>query len=422
MDPTNKMRRAISAIANALVGASFSDIIDSDRDAFKGLHVTYATKATEFHINQIRLDQLNRECTLVESFFDGSGLLFYSEDVHARTMAGQAKIVLDYSIMLDKNICEEIRRYVNGKQPSDITALAQLLRLVRGRRNEGFNYDYMAYLAEELEHFQQAGNDRPLQTFRALKRLDFLDESSLATYPKLATSPEVDLAVERATAEMIDEVIGKGALRQLQQNRLAAYAILLHAALLRWKGASVESAMESLVKFSIAALGKLAKIEIYFAWKLLIYKEPALPFFRPIANPSHKSITVIRGMSWDLSLFRVAEMLASVRRLVGGEYAEFFLPFIASSDRKFRNMVVTCPLRAIIVDHNARMVNSVFRDELEFQLVFIEAISRSGINNSDKAQAKRSASSVDERNLQSTILKLENEVSEASTVARPNKH
>lgn len=414
MDQIEKIRRVVSAIVTAPPQRGFGDIVESERDAFRGLHVTYATRITDLYIHQVRLDQVREECPLVHSFFDGSGLLFYSDAVYSDTLEGQAKILLDYSIMLDKNVCEQIRRYVNGSQSSNPEALGQLLNLVRGRREQGFNYDFMAYLAEELEHFHKPDNDRPLQTFRALKRLDFLDETSLPTYPKLFTSSAVEIAVQRAVDEMITKAIRTGALADLQRCQLVGYAVLLQALLLRWDGASLESGMKSLVKFSINTFGKLAKIELYFGSKLLTSNRSLPRFFQPIATPSRSALGKARSMSWDLTLFRAAEIMAVVGRRVGGQTPEFFLPFLASFDGKFTDMVAACPLRAIVVDRNINKINSIFRDEEDFQIVLAEAIGRAGIVVGNAAQARRSDADVDEPNLKRAIALLERRVAEVA--------
>ncbi|MGZ3182486.1 MAG: hypothetical protein ACXU8N_08600 [Telluria sp.] len=409
MDEAEQFRRVLTAIASAPPGAAFGAIIESERAAFQGMHVTYATRATELHLNEIRLDKLNAACPLLHSLFDGTGLLFYSDEAYSATLAGRASIILDYSIMLDKNVCEEIRRYVRGKQPSDPVALGQLLRLVRGRR-ENFNYDFMNYLAEEYEHFTQATNDRPLQTFYALKRLDYLNELDLAAFPTLSTSAEIDSSVQRAVEDMVKAIYGRGAVRQLFLNRKAAYAVLLQAAILRWEGTAPLDAMTALVELSVRHLGKLTKIELYFGWKLVNLQQRLPAFFRPIERPKPGLRSVLRGMAWDLTFFRSAEILASMPRAVGTLQAEFFVPLIASADTKFRQMVAACPLKAIVIDRRAQRINSVFRDELDFQEILDQALAHAAIDRSPAAQQGRWQATLEESELDRIIQRLENQI------------
>lgn len=412
------MRIAMSAIAHASPHTSFGDIIQSELPAFRGKHVIYATHSTESHIQQLRIDRISEACPAVRSLFDGSGLLFYSDRVYADTLAGRAEIKLDYSIMLDKNVCEDVRRYVTGKSLSRHEAFRQLLTLVRGRGQSSFNYDYLAYLAEDFEHLHENGNERPLHTLRGLKRLDYLVEADLDAFPALTTSAQLAEKLDREVRELLSFLMREGALEQIHQYQSGGYAILLQAVLLRWEGVTQERALEKLIEFSLYALGKLAKMELYFAWKIF-ESGAALPnFFQPAIRPSSKALHAIRGMSWDLSLFRTAELMSAMRRDVDGCKPDFFIPLLASYDKKFADMVQACPLRAIVIDRQAKLVNSIFRDELAFQTAMKSAMENSRIDlGGSAAQARRYRQDVDEPHLRSVIAGLERRIAAASSAA-----
>ncbi|WP_423762133.1 hypothetical protein [Burkholderia sp. NLJ2] len=332
--------------------------------------MTYATRATTLDIQDIQLDKIENECPLLKSFFDGTGLLFYTDDIYQQSLNGKAPIKIDFSISLDKNVTDAIRLFVEGKQPSQPQNLYKLLHLACGRGERSFNFDYLAYLSEEFEHFSVKGNNRPIQTLKALKKLDHFAPGALDEPPGKPIFTVSDDEIDTIVQDTLDTTVFSQPMHFLQTRRLATYVVLLKAALLNWHGQHSEpvQALEELVSFSLETLGKFPKAEIYFAWKLLGGAGEVPQFFTPVTQPTLKSLERLRSMSWDLTLFRMAELLSATPRSIGTNNADFFVPFVASYDSKFREMVDACPLRAIVIDYAFKVVNLVFRDELQFQL------------------------------------------------------
>lgn len=91
------------------------------------------------------------------------------------------------------------------------------------------------------------------------------------------------------------------------------------------------------------------------------------PFFTVIAKPEATTLKTIRGMAWDITLLRITERIAGARRNISGRKAEFFVPFIASYDKKFKLLIQACPVSAIITEPELGMTTTVFRDELQFR-------------------------------------------------------
>ncbi|MBR8070943.1 hypothetical protein KDW23_26950 [Burkholderia cenocepacia] len=412
MNNVEKIRRALTAIATAHHGASFQSIIESDRECFRGLHVTYATRATTLDIQDIQLDKIESECPLLKSFFDGTGLLFYTDEIYQQSLNGKAPIKIDFSISLDKNVTDAVRLFVEGKQPSQPQNLYKLLKLACGRGARSFNFDYFAYLSEEFEHFSVEGNNRPVQTLRALKKLDHFAPGALDESPGKPIFTVSEDEIDSIVQDTLKTVVFAEPMRYLQTRRLATYLVLLKAALLNWHGQQREpvQALEELVMFSLETLGKFPKAEIYFAWKLLGGAGEVPLFFTPVTQPTMKSLERLRSMSWDLTLFRMAELLSATPRTIGTGHADFFVPFVASYDGKFREMVDACPLQAIVIDYTFKAVNLVFRDEFPFQRDLSTASERVMRKlNDHQASARRLHSDLDHQQLEREVRTLEQE-------------
>jgi hypothetical protein len=380
MNAVEKMRKVMTAIAAAGPSVSFASIIEDERDAFLGMHVTYSTYAHDSYIQQLKLQEIEQRCPLVTSLFDGSGLLFYSDRIYSDMRNGPAPILMDYSIALDKNICEILRCYVKNvgfSRPDDVY---KLLQLMRGEEKPNFNYDFFSYLVEEYEHMSVPNNVRPFETLYALKLLDRLEISDFSSFPKLAIKDEAKDQAMLEAQQTMSWFFANDLLSEFRAGHRAVYAMLLKALLMKWSGASQETALAELAAFSLEVLGKFAKREIYFAWKMLGGDGQDYRFFAPAATPSRKSISNLMGMSWDLTMLRWAEMMSALQRAHADGVPDFFLPFVASADQRFRDMIAACPLKAIVLDRQNKIVNSVFRDEMDFQLRLQEQIGRAGLS------------------------------------------
>jgi hypothetical protein len=408
MTPLEKMRTVMTTIAAAPADMSFATIIEEERKAFKGMHVVYATHFHDSYVQQVRMDQIEAECALVCGLFDGSGLLFYSDRIYRDMQRGPAQIMLDFSIGFDKNVCDNIRRYVEGRGIDRPDDLRQLLHMIRGRQDRGFNYDFFAYLVEEYEHFFVPNNDRPGNTMFALKVLDHIDEATIARFPASPLTPSIRATALRAAQETLSWFFANDLLSGLQLDQRKIYVILLKGLQLKWQGWSTSQALGELAGFSLQTLGKLAKREIYFAWKMMGGDGMIYPFFQPVLSPSAKSLNQLKGMSWDLTMLRWAETMSGVQRTSSAGTADFFIPFVASNDRRFREMVIACPLKAIIIDRHHKIMNLVYRDELIYQITLHEQMEEAGIGLGSVAdQERRLRAPLNKGRIENAIVELE---------------
>jgi hypothetical protein len=411
MEKIIKMRKVMTAIATSPPTKSFAAIIEEEREAFMGLDVVYATRAHDSYIQQVRLDQIEAACPLVTSLFNGSGLLFYSDRIYRDMEQGAAQIMLDFSIGLDKNVCENLRCYVNNKGFSKIEEMRRLMHLMRGSGENGFNYDFLAYLVEEYEHMFVLGNDRPFDTLYALKVLDHLDQTALARFPSISVTPSTRDYALAAAQETLAFFLANGSLASMQEQRQVGYLVLLKALLLHWAGKTADVTLGELTRFCIEEFGKFPKREIYFAWKLLGGDGNQYRFFAPAVQRTQASLKNLRGISWDLTMLRWAELMSSSQRRHSQGVPDFFVPFVASTDQRFRDMVAACPLKAIVIDRKGKMLNSIFYDEYAFQACVHEQMERVGARFGDsKNQARRHTKALPINRVEQLIALLEGEV------------
>jgi hypothetical protein len=411
MEKVIKMRKVMTAVAAAPPTKSFASIIDEERDAFQGIDVVYATRGHDSYIQQVRLDQIEATCPLVTSLFNGSGLLFYSDRIYRDMMRGPAPILLDFSVGLDKNICENLHCYVKNKGFSKVPEMLQLLKLMRGTGERDFNYDFLAYLVEEYDHIFVPNNDRPFNTLYALKVLDHMDLNTLMSFPRISISAATHDYALKAAHKTLSFFLANGSLADMQEQRQVGYLVLLKALQLHWAGTAAGTALGELAKFCFDEFGKFPKREIYFAWKLLGGDGQHYSFFAPAVQRTDASLKRLKGMSWDLTMLRWAEMMSYSQRTHAQGTADFFVPFVASMDQKFRDMVNACPLKAIIIDRKNKIINSVFSDEIRFQVRLQDNMGQAGVNFGNAVdQARRHAAALPINRVNHKIQILESEI------------
>jgi hypothetical protein len=417
MSPIDKMKRAMTAIAYLGDTRSFKDIIDSEREAFRGLQVVFATKVRQTDIHGILMNEISDHCPLVCNTMGAQGLLFYSDKVYEHTLAGETEIAVDYSISFDKNICRNVNLMASGKNIDQPENFRALLQLVKGRGDHSLNFDYFAYLAEEQKHFLEPCNTRPKETLRALKQLDFLIPDCLFQSPLVPKYSCDEDVLNAAVEDAIANVVRSNLMDDILAQQRGTYAMILQALLLSWRtDMDITDKLRALVQFSMRTIGKFSKIEIYFGWKMFGGAGTVPRFFGVVARPNAKTLKTIRGMAWDLTTLRINERLSGVRRTIRGRQAEFFVPFIASYDKNFKWLIEACPVSAIVTEPRLGLTNTVFRDELQFRNALELAQTEQQVGTSAE-QFERMKSTLDSQRLEAELAELEHKLERICSAA-----
>lgn len=354
----------MNAIVNYNPNDDFYTLVENNRELFHGLKVVYSTNNTTSIFSNSSLKTIENECSVLKKYFYGSGLLFYSDDIYPRTLVEkEIKIPLDYSLSLDSNAAEKFRVWENnGSLDTEKDRFESLVRFIKDGKENGFNFDYSFFIIENLFDSMKENNHRPFNTIRALKRFDDLEYNKENFNIKQPVFPEDrESAGKRAINTLYAFHSSKDILKFIDR-RNGLHLILLKSVLLSKNDKlSLTQKMAIILEFTLDSIGKFAKTELYYAWKLLKHGKN-YSFFDPIKQINNNSVKRIRGMAWDLFAIRYQETLAS-----RSKHSDFYIPFFASFDNRFIELSKACPIRAIIVDNIYNHVVSVHLDEYEFQ-------------------------------------------------------
>lgn len=339
--------------------SSFSQLISPNLSTFYGFRLLYSTDNIVTDFGGISLSDLESKCSALTRFFGGAGLLYYADDLYEETIyKEEAKFPIGYTLSFDTQVAEAFRCYECGKNVADWDWFHQLIIFVKERE---FNFDYTFYIVEDLANSLDLSNKRPFNTVRALKRFDYLDLDSFKSTPKKPFFSEDRESAGKRAAEAIYSFQSNEFIQRSLTRRKGLKLVLLKALQLRWKSRlDYMENLSELIDYSMRHLGRFAKMEMYFAWKLLKYGDE-FSFFYPVVQRTESALTKLNGMSWDLFSMRNQEVLASLSKT-----GRFQIPFIATFDRRFKELIKACPVRCLLIDDQDKLLNTIFVDELEF--------------------------------------------------------
>lgn len=362
-EPNSERLQRLEALTDLIVhyplAGSFMGLIEASGSLFDGFRLVYATDNLESEFNGVLLADIEADCPSLARFFSGTGLLFHSTQIYREMLrSGAVQLPIDHSVGFDTQVAEAFRLYEAGKTISDWDRFSNLIQYVT-RHN--FNFDYSFYIIEDLINAADPKNTRPFNTVRALKRFDFINSASLLEDPIHPIFTESRENAGRRACDTLATFLSSDEIKRSLVRRKTLFTILVKAICLFWKSRTeVLRNLSTLINFSLNHLGRFAKLELYFAWKLLKYGED-LRFFAPVCQPSEGALSKLSGMSWDLYSIRHQETMASYSRK-----GAFFVPFFATLDRRLKELRDACPIRCLVIDDHDQRVNTIFADELEF--------------------------------------------------------
>jgi len=133
--------------------------------------------------------------------------------------------------------------------------------------------------------------------------------------------------------------------------------------------------------------------------RLSIFSEPKL------RHPREGTIKRVRALAWDLFIFRWCETLTT-------EYKgnTFGVPVVTSFDQGLLEAIQLCPLRAVLIHDDERLVEAIFDDDLEFQQALNDLLPQSTKERLRNRLVNCRNTDVSRHALSSFILQLEKEV------------
>lgn len=405
----DKMRRAKTAILSRAPGESLADVIASDREAFSGIRLLFASDVAGVPLPA--MGKSSSSNVPVVSLFAGNGFLAFSDGIEQQMNRGSSPLVFACLSLLDTNFLSELPRFFRGEETVHREKIGDSLQFIDAQFGRGFDWTFAAL--ENLREVMKPNNPWPYQKVAAAKLFD-----ALGNFPQVREMTSRGQAVPLedhipAAEEMWEAFLTSREVWAAITRRDVMHCIMLRAMLECWSGRNVDDGVRRLVDFCLDQFGFMPMKELYFGWKALrgfadttsalpIFDEPAL------RNPNGNSKSRISALAWDLFLFRWCETLMTEKK---GNH--FLIPVATTLDEGLLAAIHSCPLRALLIHDEARMVEAIFDDERDFAECLDRAISdETKVRIHDTVRvAKRN--SISRHDLSLCIYTLESEVDEA---------
>ena len=259
-------------------------------------------------------DELHRRitsCEYISPYFGGDHLVFIDGELSDGLTSGKESFFhIDYSIGFDLNVVAELRALCFKKGSAG--SRDKLLDILRHKVKYTLNTDHIGYLFEEFSHSGSFSsiNNRPLESLAALKMLDHLkwdggDDRNISF--DCSESHARDIAISIIKDDRLITVIQTAIPRQMLLN-----ALLLKTHLNVRKNLSPIDNFRDVLKLCVLDFGVVAKMELFFVYQI-VFSSTCRDFSFPIYQATADRAKKIRGMSWDLQVFRLHETLITMQ-------------------------------------------------------------------------------------------------------------
>ncbi|KMN48964.1 hypothetical protein VL04_03525 [Chromobacterium violaceum] len=365
------MRRAKTAILSRLPGESLADVIASDREAFSGIRLLFASDVAGVPLQS--MGKSNNPNVPVASLFAGKGFLAFSDGIEQQMNQGSSPMIFACLSLLDTNFLSELPRFFRGEETDQREKIGDTLQFIDAQFGRGFDWTFASL--ENMREAMKPNNPWPYQKVAAAKLFD-----SLKNFPQVRemTSEGQSLPLEDyipAAEEMWETFLTNREAWAAITRRDIIYCIMLRAMLECWSGRGMDDGVRCLVDFCLDQFGFMPMKELYFGWKALrgfadttsvlsIFDEPAL------RNPNGNSKNRISALAWDLFMFRWCETLMTEKK---GNH--FLIPVATTLDEGLLAAIQSCPLRALLIHDEAQIVEAIFDDEMDFAECLDRALS-----------------------------------------------
>jgi len=402
----DKMRRAKAAIVGRTPGQSLANVINSDRGAFSGIRMLWASDTAGVPMQA--LGRSENPNVPVGSLFTGNGIQAFSDGIEQQMKQGSALLEFAYFTLLDTNFLSELPRFFRGERNDHTEKVGDTLQFIDTQRGRGIDWTFASL--ENLREVLKPNNPWPYQKVAAAKLFDSMKNFQQVRSESMVVAIEDHIP---AAEKMWETFITSPQMWAAVQRRDVMHCIILRAMLDCWSGYSVDDGVSRLIDFCLDRFGFMPLKELYFGWKALsglTKTGPVLPIFDEPAlrNPNGDSINRISALAWDLFMFRWCETLMT--EMKGNR---FVIPAVTTLDAGLLAAIQSCPLKAILIHDKAGLVEAIFEDERDFGECLHRAISGETLVRINDPERRAKKKDVSRHDLSLLIYNLELEVKDA---------
>jgi len=262
----------------------------------------------------------------------------------------ESPLNIDITVEFDTNVASYVEAFVENKATPNREMVKEVLDFVLTTKEVNFGYNF--YALENARGFFYGGQVASIRrNLKAIMKLDYMDRGRYQQGGEIRLNiddNELEVKTDEKLHALYDWPYREGLEAEFIPINEMLYLLLLKIVEIehRDKRRRLDVKVEELYQFMHFELKTLLVREAIIA--LNYFKNRSrLTFFGRI-NPKPKEkcqelLKELRGMSWDLMLFRVLERIATMP----GQ-GDFLIPYFLSFDKKMVQLFDLFPLRAIL--------------------------------------------------------------------------
>ena len=243
-----QMRRAKEALLLRDPAGSLADIIATDRSAFSGMRIMFASD-----VAGVTLDELfgTLETIPLAQLFCGKGLLAYSDQIAQQMRTGVAPLRFASRTLMDTNFLSELPKLCGGEDFKGRERLDEILGLIDARCGRTLEWTFAC-----LENMREALKSNNPWPYRKVAAAKFLSEAPEDFRTQIGRTSMLEKYIPEAE-EMWRAWISSPYTWHTLDRRDLLYCVLLRAMLECWTGSTVTAGLGRLVDYCLDSFGIL---------------------------------------------------------------------------------------------------------------------------------------------------------------------
>jgi hypothetical protein len=261
----------------------------------------------------------------------------------------ESPLKIDITVEFDTNVASYVESFTDNSSTNRRQMVKDLIDFVITTKEINFGYNF--YALENAQGFFDGSQVQSIRrNLKAILKLDYLDRGRYQKSGELRlniTDEELGVKTDEKLHELYSPPYRDGLEREFIPINEMLYVLLLKIVEIKYSDKrKLNVKMEELYQFMHFELKTLLVREAIIALHYLKNRSKLI-FFGKI-NPKRKEkrqelFKELRGMSWDLMLFRVMEKIATLP----GE-GDFLIPYFLSFDKKMVQLFDLFPLKGIL--------------------------------------------------------------------------
>lgn len=287
----------------------------------------------------------------LRSLFAHDNLCFLDRRIAEEQRRGvESPLQIDSTVEFDTNVASYVEGFVEERGGANAERVKEALDFVVS--NERVNFGYNFYALENAQGYYDGTRVESIRrNLRALMKLDHLDKERYLKTGEISTTlteGELDVKTDEKLHELYDEIYRKAMEAEFSPFNEMLYLVLLKTVEIEHRRGrrNLDQKVADLYEFMNDELRRLFVREAIVALNYFKNRSKVIFFGKLTARPKEKGAQLLKelkGMSWDLMLFRVMERMATLR----GK-GDFMIPYFLTFDRKMVQLFDLLPMKGML--------------------------------------------------------------------------